>query len=285
MTACPLCKGKGTSNKYVLKIHRIAYCEVCNFLFNQTFAEVADAAEMFSEPYYKNVQEQAFASQFVAYEQDPSIKNFSKYLAVVESHISGRNLLDVGSALGTFMKVGQERGWSVYGAEISKFATDYARDKYGFDIFNGDLSENIWADEFFDVITFWDSIEHVRDPRENIEQAYRLLKRNGLMLFTTDNFDCLLGSLAEFLYSISFGMFRYPMERLFIRHNRSYFNEKNFKTLLGSYGMQEVYFEKIEYPLEKINTNVFENSVLKAFYALQNFLNKQAQFVIIVRKV
>ena len=49
--------------------------------------------------------------------------------------------------------------------------------------------------------------------------------------------------------------------------------------------MQEVYFEKIEYPLEKINTNVFENAVLKAFYALQNFLNKQAQFVIIVRKV
>jgi hypothetical protein len=54
---------------------------------------------------------------------------------------------------------------------------------------------------------------------------------------------------------------------------------------LDSFGLQEVYFKKIEYPLEKINTNVFEYAVLKVFYALQSFFNKQAQFVIIVRKI
>lgn len=284
MKACPNCSYEGAILAFCLGSYDIVRCERCGLEFNEKFFDGSTAGSIFDEHYYKDVQHSAFRDQFDNFDKDPSVRNFDKYLAIMEDRVRKGRILDVGSALGTFLKVAENRGWEPHGVEVSAFSADYARSHYGYEIVTGDVADASWADEYFDVITFWDTIEHVLAPRQAIEHARRMLKPDGVMLFTTDNFDCLVADLARLLYQMTKGRLRYPVERVFIKYNRSYFNAENFRTLITSAGLREVYFKRIEYPIEKINTNIAEWMVLRMIYLMQKITRRPAQFLMMATK-
>jgi 2-polyprenyl-3-methyl-5-hydroxy-6-metoxy-1,4-benzoquinol methylase len=270
--------------EYELTGYRIAICNACRFEYHDGFGGGGDEEGMFSEDYYQVVQRDAFKTQFEDYERDPSAPVYRRWLERMEGIVPKGHLLDVGSALGTFLKIAESRGWKPEGVEISKFAADFARRERGLTVFNGDLEHFPAADGSFDVVTFWDSIEHVTHPRENLRTAARLLRPGGIVLLTTDNFDCLIGDLARIAYQGSMGKVRYAMERIFIAPNRSYFTEDTLRALLDSCGLRVVVFEKMEYPLDKIRTNFAERLLLKGFYGVAGILNRQAQVTVIAQK-
>jgi 2-polyprenyl-3-methyl-5-hydroxy-6-metoxy-1,4-benzoquinol methylase len=240
---------------------------------------------MFSEEYYQVRHREAFKTQFEDYERDPSAPVYRHWLERMEAIVAKGRILDVGSALGTFLKIAESRGWIPQGVEISRFAAEFSRRERGLAVFNGDLEEFPADDESFDVITFWDSIEHVTHPRENLMTAARLVRRGGLILLTTDNFDCLIGDIARLAYRGSMGRMRYAMERIFIAPNRSYFTEATLRTLLDACGLRVIVFEKMEYPLDKIRTNFAERLILKGFYGAAHLLNREAQVTVLAQKI
>jgi 2-polyprenyl-3-methyl-5-hydroxy-6-metoxy-1,4-benzoquinol methylase len=239
---------------------------------------------MFSEDYYQVRHREAFKTQFDNYEQDPSAPVYRHWLERIEAIVPKGRILDVGSALGTFLKIAESRGWTPQGVEISRFAAEFSRRERGLSVFNGDLEEFPADDESFDVITFWDSIEHVTHPRENLMTAARLVRRGGIILLTTDNFDCLIGDIARIAYRSTMGKVRYAMERIFIAPNRSYFTEPTLRALLDACGLRVVVFEKMEYPLDKIRTNFAERLILKGFYGAAHVMNREAQVTVLAQK-
>lgn len=279
-----MCQSENVRIEYRLSDYSIAICNECGFEYHDGFGGGGGDDGMFSEEYYQVHHHEAFKTQFDDYERDPSAPVYVKWLERIEAIISKGRLLDVGSALGTFLKIAESRGWSAQGVEISRFAAEFSRRERGLDVFNGDLEEFPASDGSFDVITFWDSIEHVTHPRENLITANRLLRPGGLVLLTTDNFDCLIGDLARVAYRASMGKLRYAMERIFIAPNRSFFTEKTFRTLLEEVGFRIVTFEKMEYPLDKIRTNFAERLLLKGFYGVAAILNRQAQVTVVAQK-
>ena len=114
--------------------------------------------------------------------------------------------------------------------------------------------------------------------------AYRLLRPGGHVLLTTDNFDCLVASLARMLYRLSFGLLTYPVQRVFIEPNLGYFTSYTFRRLLGEVGFSEVQFERIEYPLSKIVLNPIERLILRTIYSLAAVTGRQAQMMVLARK-
>lgn len=281
---CPLCKSENARIEYELTGYRIAMCNACNFEYHDGFGGGGDEEGTFSEEYYQVTQRDAFKTQFEDYERDPSAPVYRHWLERMEGIVPKGRILDVGSALGTFLKIAESRGWNPEGVEISRFAAEFARRERGLTVFNGDLEAFPAADGSFDVVTFWDSIEHVTHPRENLMTASRLLRSGGIVLLTTDNFDCLIGDLARIAYRGSTGKVRYAMERIFIPPNRSYFTEATLKSLLDKCGLRVVVFEKMEYPLDKIRTNFAERLLLKGFYGAAGLLNRQAQVTVIAQK-
>ncbi len=98
----------------------------------------------------------------------------------------GRRLLDVGCGDGSFLAVLEKAGWEAYGTELNKEMARTLRQR-GRRVFYGDVESLNLAPSSFDFITYYGSFEHVRDPREELRQARRLLKKDGVLLLNVTN--------------------------------------------------------------------------------------------------
>ncbi|MCJ7601950.1 MAG: class I SAM-dependent methyltransferase [Desulfobulbaceae bacterium] len=99
-------------------------------------------------------------------------------------------VLDVGCGNGFFLS--QIRALTqchVSGIDISPIATEAAKKNYGLDIFTGTILESPFPDNYFDVITAWSFLEHVNNPAEVLLKFSSLLKKDGVCILTTPNFD------------------------------------------------------------------------------------------------
>lgn len=106
-------------------------------------------------------------------------------------------LLDVGCATGLFLKAMRERHWLVAGVELSAYATQYARQQFGLDVRNGTVEQANFPDHLFDVVTMWDVLEHVIDPKESLREVARILKPNGLLALSLPNPVCIEAKLFQ----------------------------------------------------------------------------------------
>jgi SAM-dependent methyltransferase len=123
-----------------------------------------------------------------------------------ESGGNGRRLLDIGCAGGAFPAAARDLGFQPSGVEPSRWLADFGRRTYGLDIRDGILQPGMFPEPSFDVITLWDVIEHVPQPRELLSLIARLLKPAGLLLVNYPDVDSvaahLLGSRWPFWLSV-----------------------------------------------------------------------------------
>jgi len=100
----------------------------------------------------------------------------------------GGRILDIGCATGHFLSTLRRLGpWEVCGLDISAEATDYARKRYAMEVFTGELAQAQYPSGHFDVVTLWDVLEHVHDPRDTLTEIHRILKPGGLLLVRVPN--------------------------------------------------------------------------------------------------
>ena len=98
--------------------------------------------------------------------------------------------LDVGCAAGFCMAVLRERGFETHGVEVSETIGSHARDHFGFDTVHfGTLESSPHPDHHFDLITMWDVVEHVVDPRALLMKAAQLLVPGGLLVIETQDIE------------------------------------------------------------------------------------------------
>jgi len=282
--SCPVCKNKMLKEIFDFDSYSVVRCLDCKLEFNLDFPPRGTKENSFSEEYYRDVQKEAFAMQEKNYLLDPSLVIYKSGLNKIENFTSGRRLLDVGAGLGAFMKLASDFGWKVEGVEISPFASEFIRKRYGFKISSKDLLSAAYTESSFDAITFWDVIEHVETPKESLKKAYDLLKPEGILLVATDNYNSLLSFLARALYFFGPGIFRYHAGRVFLPYNKIYLNKDYAYKLIEKIGFQVVFLRKIQYPLSKLKLSKIERAIVYLLYKLESILGLQSQFLIIAKK-
>ncbi|MBI4347190.1 MAG: methyltransferase domain-containing protein [Elusimicrobia bacterium] len=99
----------------------------------------------------------------------------------------GARVLDVGCERGTLLHRLQRQGCIVQGTQLSSAAAEYARSRFGIDVFVGELDAAPYADGSFDVILMLNVIEHLPDPDRYVGVAARLLRRGGLIWIEAPN--------------------------------------------------------------------------------------------------
>lgn len=118
-------------------------------------------------------------------ERDQHLSDIRQELAFLDSLPHGR-LLDVGCGLG-FLLSALSSGWEKHGVEVSEFAAKHAR-AWG-EIHTGTLADARFPTGYFDVVVMYHVIEHLEDPIEALLEVYRILRRGGVLLLGTPDFD------------------------------------------------------------------------------------------------
>ncbi|MBN1615176.1 MAG: class I SAM-dependent methyltransferase [Deltaproteobacteria bacterium] len=87
----------------------------------------------------------------------------------------GGNILDIGCGTGGFLSQ-FDATWRKYGIEISDYARGIARSR-------GIVTDFELQDDFFDLILFRGTLQHIPDPVSKIEDCYYWLKNGGGIAF------------------------------------------------------------------------------------------------------
>jgi len=105
-------------------------------------------------------------------------------------HRNQGRLLDVGCGSGETLRTMRYLGWEVEGLDPDPLAVQSGQ-ALGLPIQHGSLRECTYRSNWFDAITMVHVIEHLHDPLLDLQQAYRLLKKGGLLVVTTPNVSSL----------------------------------------------------------------------------------------------
>jgi hypothetical protein len=165
---------------------------------------------------------------------------FESALERVEERL-GRTgaLLDVGCSVGTFLDVARSRGWSVSGVEPGRRARELARAKYDLHV---DEDLDAVAGSRFDLVSFWEVVEHTKQPREVLRQAAGLIADEGIVLALVGGNA---GSIANRIMRAASAAFDFARPW--------YFTPSSFETLLESAGLRSV---EVEGVLQEVDTAV-----------------------------
>jgi 2-polyprenyl-3-methyl-5-hydroxy-6-metoxy-1,4-benzoquinol methylase len=93
------------------------------------------------------------------------------------------SLLDVGCGNGEFMRAAREAGLDAEGFDVSEAAAEFCRGR-GLTARAGDFQQATFERKF-DVITFWDVLEHLLEPVAALQKARSLLAPGGLLFTKT----------------------------------------------------------------------------------------------------
>ncbi len=100
-------------------------------------------------------------------------------------------LLDFGCGNGSFLTRMHRQGWDVTGIDCSPVAAEHVRYQSGMRVLTGTLPHANLRGECFDVITMWQSLEHVHEPARILEESRRLLTPKGKLIVAVPNIDSL----------------------------------------------------------------------------------------------
>jgi SAM-dependent methyltransferase len=107
-----------------------------------------------------------------------------RYLAITAK---GR-MLDVGCGDGRHLNMSETLGWKAEGVELDPGAVASTRQK-GLTVHHGELTDQHYPDETFDLVLLSHVIEHLCDPIRTIAEIYRILRPGGKMVVTTPNIE------------------------------------------------------------------------------------------------
>lgn len=172
------------------------------------------------------------------------------YQHFIRLFITGRSgrLLDFGSGLGFFLKaMAEHEEWETFGCEISPGAVQFARETLAIrNVSCGRLENMNFQSGSFDLITMWDVLEHLSEPRLVLSRCHDLLKEGGRLFIRTPN--------------VAVALFRARLRRLFrvadpgtsylqVKDHAHHYSVSTIRELLHQHGFSRTEFVHLR-PIE-----------------------------------
>ena len=112
------------------------------------------------------------------------------------------NFLDIGCGEGYSLIEASNRGWNVYGIDITDHRMKDACIN-GIKFINSDLINSNLPSDFFDIIYLDSVLEHVYNPVEYLTEIKRILRKGGILYLGVPNEDSLFNDVRKIFYKIT----------------------------------------------------------------------------------
>lgn len=211
-------------------------CVRCGLIYQNLPSSPETSREFYERHYYEDFGDRASLIQRAR------LSLYRSFLSeCLGTHRRGR-LLDIGSGYGDFLKMAESDGWEGWGIEPSLEAGESSRQILGERVLNQTLESADFPQGHFDVITLWNVLDCLLDPRGALARIHRWLSPDGLLFIRTPNAFFHLG-----IYRF-YKLFRPLLERLGWKKEASVFLRANFnasclKRLLAETGFSDIRIE------------------------------------------
>lgn len=197
---CGLCGSGARTLRFEDGPFAVVECADCQMVY--VTPRLCDASlidHVYNESYWSSAA--AKVHGYTDYRADAELykRTYAKRVRILERHFPGLlnaqgeplRVLDVGCAAGYFLSVMKARGARVTGLEPSDAIRCHAAEELGAENVHGALLavDDTFEPGSFDLVTFWDVIEHIPDPRAALVRARELLAPGGKLLVETQNVD------------------------------------------------------------------------------------------------
>ena len=165
--------------------HSITDCEACGYIHMMPLPDKRELEDYYTHSFY---EERPLVLDKVKEDMHWLSLSYGQHYRFLERHLRGnKNILEIGCGIGTFLKIGQQQGWSVQGVEASLSASQYAQSQ-NIDVSHAFYPNTIhFHDEFVDVVHMDNVMEHLANPADILQQVRRLIKSQGLLSTITPN--------------------------------------------------------------------------------------------------
>jgi 2-polyprenyl-3-methyl-5-hydroxy-6-metoxy-1,4-benzoquinol methylase len=185
------------TGKTVKTIFNIVKCRKCGLVYVNPRLTPEFMKSLYNDDYYNGEGvDSSFLGSDVQKEVDAQL--LMRCLKQMLPGVKDKTMvLEVGGGQGVVSHAAMNAGFSVLMSELSQDAIKKAQAK-GINSVNLPITDDYFKDyvQVFDAVIALEVIEHLTDPMGFFHSAYRLLKPNGVLIYTSGNFNetRLLGS-------------------------------------------------------------------------------------------
>lgn len=212
----------GTSLDYTDEhVYKVKYCKKCGLARTFPFPTKEEAMLSYTKGAYSSKSLFPKIVDFLASVLERRKLRKIKYLT------QGRNLLDIGTGKGRFVRVASNKNWTAYGYE--PYQKPDVNSKYRNLFFRGDIDSLPLKENSMDVVTMWHVLEHTPDPLKAIRSAKKYLKENGVLLIAVPNIESINARISKGLW--------YHLD---VPRHLWHFSPKSLNSLISSTGLEVV---------------------------------------------
>jgi SAM-dependent methyltransferase len=185
--ACPIC-GQTSARTWLRAPDRLhgrqeqytlLRCPVCSVVWLSNPPQPAEMYQHYTDAYDRMIS--------AAGENSPLRWGFRR--EAIAQHKQSGSLLDLGCSSGAFLQSMRGKDWNLFGIEMSAESAKRAQEGSGASVFVGNILEAEFAPASFDVITCFDVLEHLYEPRQVITRVAEWLKPGGIFYVLVPNVD------------------------------------------------------------------------------------------------
>ena len=231
---CPLCNKKATKviadTLRTGEKRKVFLCTTCDHGILDSHISAEDLKKFYATEYRK------VGTPTLSTTSNPAelFKMYSQFQAdrlhLLKPYLTKRaRVLEVGCSAGMFLFPVKKLVKEVVGIDFDRASAEYAAKKCRCKVYTTDIKETPLKKKYFDVIVAFQTLEHVKDPKQFIDDLREYLAPGGVIAIEVPN---LHDSLAHVFDLPHHYQFYYHASHLW------YFTEKSLEKVMGQTGFK-----------------------------------------------
>lgn len=259
---CLICGGKFRTSRVKILLE----CRNCGFITADQTLSFEQQKELYNEQYFHGAEYSDY------HLEAPALRlNFARRIETLKKilpHWPNVNILDIGCAYGYFLDMVRGVSKTAIGIDVSEAGVTWARENLGVECYVEDIQ--VFKPPYpTDLVTLWDTIEHVPDPDLMISRIAEYLSEGGFIAITTGDIE----SLSARVSGSKWRMIHPPT-------HLHYFSVRTISLILEKHGFEIVHVSHpgvtrtFDMIIAGLSTFVFKNIKFLTLLRRAPFLNR-----------
>ena len=209
------------------KKHQIIRCLKCNHIQLFPIPTLIDEKKFYDE----NLQDKSIndIGSIKRARRKMMPDNIRRYQFIKKIIPKKSRVLEIGSGHGFFLEIMKTNGFDIIGYDISKEKRKYSKKITDVPVYDININEKIPADNKFDIVVLFHTLEHITEPITLLKNIKKLLKPKGKILIEVPNSD-------DFHLKLN----KFYKEFYWERAHIHYFNPKILKNVIRKSGFKNI---------------------------------------------